>query len=118
MTGGGCTYLALFEKSPFLALFGLGALLVIAPLDGIAHRRHFGRSTRCSMSVCVERGGVQEAGVGSGNFGQVQSITAGKLACRVLDYQTPAHARSPPKVLWLQSAILSHGEWPSLIVFT
>lgn len=60
------------------------------------------------MNVCAERGGVREAGVDTGNFGQVQSITAGKLAYQVLGYYTPA--RSPSMVLWLQSAILSHGE--------
>jgi hypothetical protein len=31
---------ALLEETPFLALDGLSALLVVAPLDGIAHGRH------------------------------------------------------------------------------
>jgi hypothetical protein len=30
------------EKTPFLAFEWLGALFVVAPLDGIAHRRHDG----------------------------------------------------------------------------
>lgn len=37
------TDLVLFEETEFLALFGLGTLFVIAPLDGIAHGRHGGR---------------------------------------------------------------------------
>ena len=40
---GGRMYLALLEQTPFLALFGLRALLVVAPLDGVTHRRHVGR---------------------------------------------------------------------------
>jgi hypothetical protein len=31
-----------FEKTPFLTFEWLGALFVVAPLDGIAHRRHDG----------------------------------------------------------------------------
>ena len=30
----------LFEDAPFFSFFGLRALFVVAPLDGIAHRRH------------------------------------------------------------------------------
>lgn len=37
-----CTYLALLEETPFLALLRLRTLLVVAPLDGISHGRHFG----------------------------------------------------------------------------
>jgi hypothetical protein len=33
---------SLFEEPPLCALFGLGALLVVSPLDGIAHGRHLG----------------------------------------------------------------------------
>jgi hypothetical protein len=32
-----------FEKTPFLTFEWLGALFVVAPLDGIAHRRHDGK---------------------------------------------------------------------------
>jgi hypothetical protein len=38
------TNLFLLQKTPFLAFKRLGALFVIAPLDGIAHRRHDGLS--------------------------------------------------------------------------
>jgi hypothetical protein len=41
--GGKVSYLAFLKQTPFLALLGLRALLVVAPLDGIAHRRHIGR---------------------------------------------------------------------------
>lgn len=30
----------LFEDTPSLSFFGLGALFVVAPLDGVAHGRH------------------------------------------------------------------------------
>lgn len=60
-------YLALLQEPPFLALFGLRALLVVAPLDGVAHRRHvgrfwglFGEAVRSSRSCRCS----------SGNFGK------------------------------------------------
>jgi hypothetical protein len=31
-----------FQQTPFLTFEWLGALFVVAPLDGIAHRRHDG----------------------------------------------------------------------------
>ena len=40
-------YLALLQEPPFLALFGLRALLVVAPLDGVAHGRHGGLGLGC-----------------------------------------------------------------------
>lgn len=43
-------YLVLFEETPSLALQRLGSLFVVAPLDGISHRRH-GGSLACD--VCV-----------------------------------------------------------------
>jgi hypothetical protein len=41
------TNLFLLQKTPFLAFKRLGALFVIAPLDGIAHRRHDGGVDLC-----------------------------------------------------------------------
>jgi hypothetical protein len=37
-------YLALLQEPPFLTLLRLRALLVVAPLNGVAHGRHGGRS--------------------------------------------------------------------------
>lgn len=34
-------YLVLLEESPFLTFFWLASFFVVAPLDGIAHGRHF-----------------------------------------------------------------------------
>lgn len=36
-------YLVLLKKTPFLTAPDLASLLVIPSLDGISHRRHFGR---------------------------------------------------------------------------
>jgi hypothetical protein len=36
------TNLVFFEETPFLTFEWLGALFVVAPLDGITHRRHDG----------------------------------------------------------------------------
>lgn len=53
-------YLVFFEKSPFLTGFWLGTFAVLAPLNGVAHRRHLApvavevgitRSGRCFVSV-------------------------------------------------------------------
>lgn len=49
-------YLAFLEETPFLTLFGLRALFVVAPLDGVAHRRHGGRGMDCMWFVQVRRG--------------------------------------------------------------
>lgn len=51
------TNLVLFEKAPFLALERLGALFVIAPLNGVAHGRHVGV---CSAVRGRGRGRVSE----------------------------------------------------------
>lgn len=48
-------YLALLQEPPFLALFRLRALLVVAPLDGVAHRRHVGRFWGCLVRRCDRR---------------------------------------------------------------
>jgi hypothetical protein len=68
-------YLALLEKTPFLALGRLRALLVVAPLNGISHGRHFEREARCSACTGMKRRLELEFT----NFG-LQSITGGKLA--------------------------------------
>lgn len=47
-------YLALLEKTPFLAFDRLCALLVITPLDGISHGRHYGYSCGyCRREECL-----------------------------------------------------------------
>jgi hypothetical protein len=57
-------YFVFFEKSPFLALFGLASFSVVAPLHSIPHGRHdcfIGRTAssfddgflyRCGEGVC------------------------------------------------------------------
>jgi hypothetical protein len=64
-------YLALLQETPFLALFGLRALFVVAPLDGVAHRRHSGRVWVVCLGV-VRCGGaiVESCRCSYGNFGK------------------------------------------------
>jgi hypothetical protein len=45
----------LFKKSPFLALFGLPSFAVIAPLNGIAHRRHFVLSRYSGLNAELDK---------------------------------------------------------------
>lgn len=49
------TNLVLFEETPSLALQRLGSLFVVAPLDGISHRRHGGRPVCgvCGVRISV-----------------------------------------------------------------
>jgi hypothetical protein len=47
-------YLALLQKTPFLTLGGLRALLVVPPLNGIAHGRHV-----CGLQGCFVEAGAE-----------------------------------------------------------
>lgn len=89
-------YLALFEKTPFLALFGLRALLVVAPLHGVTHRRHLGGSAvpGCAVGLGGRIGRMCLRRVVDGgwliNFGRSSSIRRDASLFGVSVVETPA----------------------------